>query len=142
VKRGRETEGIHRLQVFGARRISMNRARGPVRIVPKGWGREIWITNCEHYCGKILEINKGRKCSLHFHRLKHESFYLRKGRLIVRMKDSPDAMEINEFVLNPGECMDVPVGLVHQMEALEDAELFEFSTQHFDTDSYRLVPGD
>ena len=65
-----------------------------------------------------------------------------KARLIVRMKDSPDAMEINEFVINPGECMDVPVGLVHQMEALEDADLFEFSTQHFDTDSYRLVPGD
>jgi len=28
------------------------------------------------------------------------------------------------------------------MEALEDSELFEFSTQHFDTDSYRLVKGD
>jgi len=39
----------------------------------------------------------------------------------------------------PGECMDVPPGLVHQMEALEDAELFEFSTQHFDSDSHRLV---
>jgi len=31
---------------------------------------------------------------------------------------------------------------VHQMEAIEDAELFEFSTQHFDSDSHRLVPGD
>jgi len=28
------------------------------------------------------------------------------------------------------------------MEALEDAELFEFSTQHFDSDSHRLVRGD
>jgi hypothetical protein len=40
-----------------------------------------------------------------------------KARLIVRMKDSPDAMEIDKFVLNPDERMDVPVGLVHQMEA-------------------------
>ena len=29
-----------------------------------------------------------------------------------------------------------------QMEALEDAELFEFSTQHFDSDSHRLERGD
>jgi hypothetical protein len=28
------------------------------------------------------------------------------------------------------------------MEALEDAELLEFSTQHFDSDSYRLERGD
>jgi hypothetical protein len=36
----------------------------------------------------------------------------------------------------------VPPGLVHQMEALEDAELFEFSTQHFNSDSHRLINGD
>ena len=28
------------------------------------------------------------------------------------------------------------------MEAIEDAELYEFSTRHFDTDSYRLVRSD
>jgi hypothetical protein len=38
--------------------------------------------------------------------------------------------------------MDVPIGLVHQLEALEDSELFEFSTQHFESDSHRLVRGD
>jgi len=31
---------------------------------------------------------------------------------------------------------------VHQMEALENAELYEFSTQHFNSDSHRLVKGD
>jgi hypothetical protein len=51
----------------------MNRARQPVQIVPKGWGREIWIANGDLYCGKILEINKGKKCSLHFHKIKTES---------------------------------------------------------------------
>jgi hypothetical protein len=28
------------------------------------------------------------------------------------------------------------------MIALEDTELFEFSTEHFETDSYRLMKGD
>jgi mannose-6-phosphate isomerase-like protein (cupin superfamily) len=120
----------------------MSRARQPVHIEPKGWGREIWIANNDLYCGKILEINKGRKCSLHFHKLKTESFYLRHGRLRIRVKESPDANTLEEFELNAGECMDVPRGLVHQMEALEDAELLEFSTQHFDSDSHRLVKGD
>ncbi len=120
----------------------MNRIRQPVRIVPKGWGREVWIANNDLYCGKILEIKKGKRCSLHFHKLKSESFYLRAGRLKVFVKESPEAATMEEFELNAGECMDVPPGLVHQMLALEDAELLEFSTQHFDSDSHRLVPGD
>ncbi len=120
----------------------MSRVRKPVRIVPKGWGREIWIANNPLYCGKILEIRKGRRCSLHYHKLKTESFYLRSGRLKVRIKDSPESEQLGEFELAPGDCMDVPSGLVHQMEALEDSELLEFSTQHFDSDSYRLVRGD
>jgi mannose-6-phosphate isomerase-like protein (cupin superfamily) len=120
----------------------MTRAREPVHIEPKGWGREIWIANNSLYCGKILEIRKGRKCSLHFHKLKTESFYLRSGRLWVRVKDSADSDVIDEFEMVPGQCMDVPPGLVHQMEALEDAELFEFSTEHFNSDSHRLINGD
>jgi mannose-6-phosphate isomerase-like protein (cupin superfamily) len=120
----------------------MNRPRKAIRMVPKGWGREVWIVNGDLYCGKILEIGKGKRCSLHFHELKTESFYLRKGRLKMRIKESPDAENIEEFELIAGDCMDVPRGLVHQMEALEDAELYEFSTQHFDSDSYRLVRGD
>ena len=27
-------------------------------------------------------------------------------------------------------------------EDLEDTELFEFSTEHFDEDSHRVIPGD
>src|SRR5215475_10166632 len=122
--------------------IWMRRARQPVNIVPKGWGREVWIANNERYCGKILEINKGKRLSLHFHKLKTESFFLRRGRLKMRIKESADSPNIEEFEMVEGDCMDIPPGLVHQMEALEDVELYEFSTQHFDSDSHRLVKGD
>jgi mannose-6-phosphate isomerase-like protein (cupin superfamily) len=121
---------------------SMKHARPPVNIVPKGWGRELWIANGDLYCGKLLEIRKGKKCSLHYHKLKTESFFLRCGRIKMRIKESPESETIEEFELNAGDCMDIPPGLVHQMEALEDAELFEFSTRHFDEDSHRIVPGD
>ena len=116
--------------------------RPPIHVEPKGWGREIWIANNALYCGKILEIAKGKRCSLHFHKLKTESFYLRAGRLRVRVKESAEAATITEFELHQGQCMDVPQGLVHQMEALEDSELYEFSTQHFDSDSHRIEKGD
>ena len=59
-----------------------------------------------------------------------------------RHAGTPDAQTIYEFELYERECMDIPPGLVHQMEALEDSELYEFSTQHFESDSYRLVKGD
>jgi mannose-6-phosphate isomerase-like protein (cupin superfamily) len=122
--------------------LPKGRPRPPIHVEPKGWGREIWIANNALYCGKILEIAKGKRCSLHFHKLKTESFYLRAGRLRVRVKESAEAGTIREFELREGHCMDVPRGLVHQMEALEDSELYEFSTQHFDSDSHRIEKGD
>lgn len=117
-------------------------ARKPVHFVPKGWGSELWLVNDDLYCGKILRFNKGKKCSLHYHKIKTETFYLHSGRLHLRVMASPEATVVEEFELEAGQCMDIPPGLVHQMEALEDAELFEFSTEHFEEDSYRLIKGD
>jgi len=48
----------------------------------------------------------------------------------------------NEVILEKGDNFHVYRGLKHQMIALEDTELFEFSTQHFDSDSYRIQKGD
>jgi quercetin dioxygenase-like cupin family protein len=44
--------------------------------------------------------------------------------------------------MKTGEAFHVYRGLRHQMEALEDSELFEFSTEHFDEDSHRVIKGD
>jgi quercetin dioxygenase-like cupin family protein len=48
----------------------------------------------------------------------------------------------HEIVLEKGDNFHVYRGLRHQMIALEDTELFEFSTQHFDSDSNRVISGD
>jgi mannose-6-phosphate isomerase-like protein (cupin superfamily) len=94
--------------------------------------------NNDQYCGKILEIDKGKRCSLHYHKIKRESFYLHSGKLIVRIKQSLDSNVVEEFEMDVGECMDVEPGTVHQLEAVEETKLFEFSTTHFESDSYRL----
>ena len=46
------------------------------------------------------------------------------------------------ITLIEGDKFHVPTGLKHQMFALKDTELFEFSTQHFDSDSNRIERGD
>ena len=52
-----------------------------------------------------------------------------------------DLEKANQIVLHSGDNFHVYRGLRHQMIALEDTELFEFSTQHFESDSYRLKKG-
>ena len=113
-----------------------------INFVPKGWGFEKWIVNCEEYCGKLLFFSKGKKCSWHHHKIKDEVFYLQSGLMIVKFSESDDLESADQIVLSPGDNFHVYRGLRHQMTALEDTELFEFSTQHFDSDSYRLVKGD
>ena len=113
-----------------------------IKFVEKGWGYEKWIVNKEEYCGKLLFFKKGKKCSWHYHKLKDEVFYLQSGQLLVKHSDDDNINEAAELLLNPGENFHVYRGLRHQMQALEDSELFEFSTQHFDEDSYRITKGD
>jgi quercetin dioxygenase-like cupin family protein len=111
-------------------------------IHPKGWGYEKWIVNKPQYCGKLLFFNKGKKCSWHYHKIKDEVFYLHSGKLLVRYSDEENINEAKEIILNAGDSFHIYVGLKHQMIALEDSELFEFSTQHFEDDSYRIIKGD
>jgi len=106
----------------------------------KGWGYEVWIHNDEKYCGKLLVVFAGKKCSLHYHKIKHETFYLQNGRLDVYMKYL-DGTE-KRFIMEKGESVEVPIGTIHQFKAIEHSELFEFSTQHFDSDSHRIEKGD
>jgi|TARA_R110000796_G_scaffold248146_1_gene374630 quercetin dioxygenase-like cupin family protein len=114
----------------------------PIKFVPKGWGFEKWIVNSEEYCGKLLYFVKDKRCSWHYHVLKDEVFYIQSGRLLVRHGDTDDITAAQETILGPGDNFHVYRGLRHQMVAIEDTEMFEFSTQHFDEDSYRIFKGD
>jgi len=113
-----------------------------IKFVPKGWGFEKWIVNNEEYCGKLLYFAKGKKCSWHYHKLKDETFYIQSGTIKLLYSDDDDIEKANEITLKKGDNFHIYRGLRHQMIALEDTELFEFSTQHFDSDSIRVVDGD
>ncbi len=98
--------------------------------VPKEWGEEHWIVN-RQYCGKKLVLRRGWRCSLHYHRVKDEVFYLIKGRVLLEVDG-------NEHVMVPGDHHHIPPKTVHRFSGLEDSEIIEFSTHHEDEDSYRL----
>ncbi len=114
----------------------------PIKFVKKGWGYEKWIVNKSLYCGKLLFFNKGKKCSWHYHIKKDEVFFLQSGRMIVRYSKNDSLENAEEIMLEPGMNFYVYPGLRHQMEAIEDSELYEFSTEHFDEDSHRIQKGD
>ncbi len=98
-------------------------------IVPKTWGHEEWIVNSD-YCGKKLVLNKGHCCSLHFHKIKDETFYIASGKVGFQLNDQ-------YFILKPGDSLLITPGTKHRFYGITDSEIFEFSTHHMEDDSYR-----
>lgn len=114
----------------------------PCKYVPKGWGHELWIVNKDEYCGKMLFFNRGKRCSWHFHKDKDEVFYLAKGKMLLHYSWGDDKESAEQTILLPGMKFEIPVGLRHSMYAIEESHLYEFSTHHQDSDSYRVEKGD
>lgn len=130
-------------------------------FISKGWGYESILVNKEFYCGKILFIKMGKRLSLHYHKLKDETFYIQSGKveLVCYCNPEKDVMfptwdvfhkKLNQKgtskwlirqTLEQGQTYHIPVGLRHTLYGFQDSHVIEFSTQHFDSDSYRVLKG-
>jgi len=108
-----------------------------MKEVEKVWGKEIWVVNRE-YCGKILKLKKGFRCSLHYHKKKDETFYILKGKVLFEVAGDFGAHD-REQVMLPGDSIHIVPFITHRFTGLEDSEIIEFSTHHEDSDSYRLT---
>jgi D-beta-D-heptose 7-phosphate kinase/D-beta-D-heptose 1-phosphate adenosyltransferase len=102
-----------------------------VAIVPKLWGYEKWIENNEKYCCKILSLNKGYQCSLHYHKNKDETFVVTSGH--VRMELGGEVLH-----MRPGAFVRVPPNTPHRFTGMENSLIMEVSTHHEESDSYRI----
>ena len=109
--------------------------------IPKGWGEEIIIANHELYCGKLLRFRQGAKFSMHYHMIKDETWYVNEGEFIYRWINTETA-EVIEQHLKVGDVVRQRPCQPHQLEAITDGVVFEVSTEHFDSDSYRVWKGD
>jgi mannose-6-phosphate isomerase-like protein (cupin superfamily) len=116
-----------------------------VKIVRKGeihsklWGYELWISNNDKYCGKLLVFNKDSNLSLHYHLIKQETWYVSKGEFEFSWVDTKNGNLIVETI-KEGDVVDICIGQPHQLKALTQfATIFEVSTEHFENDSYRIT---
>ena len=78
---------------------------------------------------------------MHYHMSKDETWYVSYGTFLYRYIDTRTA-DVVEFKLMPGQVVRQRPGQPHQIEALEDGTIFEVSTHHEDSDSYRVWKGD
>jgi mannose-6-phosphate isomerase-like protein (cupin superfamily) len=113
----------------------------PDLIEKKAWGSEIIFSNNPLYCGKLLCFDQGAKFSMHFHLIKDETWWVQSGEFIYRWIDTDTAQILEERLL-PGHIVRQHPGQPHQLEAVTQGVIFEVSTEHFDQDSYRVIPGD
>ena len=121
--------------------IVLNALECPSCNIPKGWGHEVIFENNELYCGKLLVFKKGCKFSMHYHMIKDETWYVQEGEFLYRWIDTETAEVVTETLVVGDSVRQLP-GQPHQLEALTDGTIYEVSTQHFDSDSYRLWKGD
>ena len=125
----------------------------------KGWGYEKWIVNTEKYCGKQLVLGKGKKCSIHYHKLKTETFFVIEGSLMLELYSKPfeviesdleasikaaGDIKVQRITMRTYDSLTIEPYTPHRFIGLsENPTVFlEFSTQHFEDDSYRIHPGD
>ncbi|MBI4371804.1 MAG: cupin domain-containing protein [Elusimicrobia bacterium] len=95
-------------------------------VVAKPWGRELIFARAPRYAGKLLVIEKGRRLSLQLHRRKHETIYVLRGRLAIRLGT-------RRVVAGPGRAFAIPPGTVHRFEAPRGrVTLVEVSTPELD----------
>ena len=82
----------------------------PVLRVKKPWGEEIIYARANGYVGKLIVVEKGHRLSLQFHRRKHETFYVLKGRCRVTAGKQTS-------LLLAGGAFAIPPKTIHRFEA-------------------------
>ena len=66
-----------------------------MKIIPKVWGYEIVLVSNELYSCKIMAIKGAFQCSIHYHKLKDETFTLLAGS--VRLEHGKSAHFMDQF---------------------------------------------
>jgi mannose-6-phosphate isomerase-like protein (cupin superfamily) len=105
--------------------------------VDKVWGREEWLENNAAYCVKLLRLNRAHRCSLHYHPVKDETFYVVSGRVLLEYGILEERLQTR--VLAAGDHHRLPRDTVHRFTGLVDSAFVEAGTTHSDDDVVRLT---
>ena len=83
---------------------------------------EFWVVNEENagYCGKFLFVSDGQTCPFHCHKIKHETFYVLKGKIEM-------ATEGRSRELSAGDVLVIAPNRGHSFTGIGNALLLEVS---------------
>jgi mannose-6-phosphate isomerase-like protein (cupin superfamily) len=92
---------------------------------------EFWVANeTNHgYCGKFLFVFDGQTCPYHRHRVKHETFFIMKGTLKMKVGEE-------ERMMREGDLLVMPPGLGHSFTGVGPALVLEISMPSVPKDSF------
>jgi len=94
------------------------------------WGTEdLLALVSKQFSVKRLKIKAGNKGGLQYHRFKDEVAIMISGQMLIRY-DLGDKV-LKEKIINAGDVVHFPPGLVHQEEEITDCEIIEASSPHF-----------
>jgi len=104
-----------------------------MKYVPKVWGKEVWIVNCDKYCGKLLYLKAGAICSVHMHPIKQETFYTLDGQVALTVEGREHTLSTSSGpqTIHPGQ--------KHFFRGITDATILEISTHHSEEDVVRYT---
>jgi len=80
------------------------------------------------YCGKFMFLFEGQTCPMHHHRIKHETFFIVKGKVSMVLSGKV-------YLLNQGDMLIVDQFAKHKFTALEDSLILESSKPDLVDDS-------
>lgn len=109
------------------------------RFEQRPWGSFTILDEGENYKVKRLEVLPGKRLSYQRHSHRSEHWFVVRGIAKVTLNG-------NEFLVNSGEAIDVPVGTAHRIENLPDGEhlvLIETQTgDYFGEDDIERIDDD
>ena len=105
----------------------------------KYWGNILSFVNNDNYAGKVIYMKAGKQSSLEYHCNKTETYFLLSGKLKVGLRLG--RAKNKSVVLNQGDTITIPVGLMHIRIALKDSIIIEVSTKDDNGDSHLVEEG-
>ena len=120
-------------------------------VIVKTWGTEELIVNnqMDKYGGKRLTVMPDQACSIHYHKVKCETFFVITGRLVLEIYEPlavgenptvEDAKLKGRKILAPGKALTISRNVPHRFWAFhEPVQFLEFSTVDDPKDSFRIT---
>ena len=105
----------------------------------KIWGSTQPVFSYNGTEAHVIRVLSGGFCSCHKHTFKWNRFVIISGRMVVRifednMRIGTHQKLLDTTTIGPGEVTDVPHGVRHEFEALEDCIALEFYWTELDPD--------